>query len=487
MVQFIWLRNSVQTAEREFDKDILTSMGNIAEKVEADAVCFEMFSQQVIGKGQDFFLLAPQMSGDTTILDTVETYYWEALGTDTIYNYKKFSFSAPVSVNINLTVNYLHDNSLLSSDSLNKMEQHIANIFENSLVLRDNNLEYKVLDTFFLEAAIGIEFESLGKQFTYKYAVYDPVEQEVLNSSDWVANANIIEAGYNMGLYSEDKFMTPLQLYIWFPQKRWGLFQAFLPLTFAFLILIASLAIFMSLSFRSVAHHRKLAQLKIDLVNNMTHEFNTPIANISLALDTLKNKNRKKGSLAPDKILEIIGYENGRLMDNVEKVMKVSLIENNNLNLSETLVDMHQLIEEVLKRIELSLLNKGGKVRTLLKATNSKILGDRIHLSNVLYNLLDNTIKYSKQGVQILIETYNSHRELRLLIKDNGIGMATSDLPYIFDKFYRINESNRHDIKGFGLGLHYVKNIVNAHKGGIDVSSKKGEGTTFRIKLPNNE
>jgi two-component system phosphate regulon sensor histidine kinase PhoR len=224
--------------------------------------------------------------------------------------------------------------------------------------------------------------------------------------------------------------------------------------------------------------------MKTDFINNMTHEFKTPIATISLASDSITNQTVISN---PDKIKRfagIIKQENTRMLNQVEKVLQMAKIDKKDFELKLTQVNMHDVIRQAAVNTRLKLGKRNGTLEVTLDATNSIIEGDMTHISNIIHNLLDNAEKYSNEVPQIVIKTLNISGGIEVDIKDNGIGMTQDSIKHIFDKFYRVHTGNRHDVKGFGLGLSYVKALMDAHNGRIKVKSELGSGSTFSLFFP---
>ena len=224
--------------------------------------------------------------------------------------------------------------------------------------------------------------------------------------------------------------------------------------------------------------------MKTDFINNMTHEFKTPIATISLASDSITNASIINN---PDKIrrfAEIIKQENKRMNGQVEKVLQMALIERDTLRLNLTAVNLHEIITQALGNISLQVEKKEGIVSEILKAERPVVEGDMNHLSNVINNLLDNANKYSPEKPDITISTRNVSNGVEVTVSDKGIGMTKEAKKKIFEKFYRVHTGNVHDVKGFGLGLSYVKTMITAHKGSIDVKSEPNKGSSFILFFP---
>ena len=249
--------------------------------------------------------------------------------------------------------------------------------------------------------------------------------------------------------------------------------------TIVFLVLI-----FFGFSLATIIKQKRLSEVITDFINNMTHELKTPIATISLSSEMIMRLETDDDLEKAKKYAGIIFKENKRLETQVERVLNISTLDTENTTLNKKSLDFHELLVEVKDTFDFNQLANGGKILIENNASVFTIQADPIHITNVVYNLLDNAVKYCTTKPFISITTKNERNYLVIEIKDNGIGIRKEDLKMIFDKFYRVSTGNIHDIKGFGLGLFYVKLIINEHSGSIDVKSKLGEGSTFTIKLP---
>jgi signal transduction histidine kinase len=215
----------------------------------------------------------------------------------------------------------------------------------------------------------------------------------------------------------------------------------------------------------------------------MTHEFKTPIATINLALSAIKNPKTIANKQKVEKYLQMINDENNRMHDQVENVLMISHLEKNELNIEKSRQDINEIIDLAISHLSLIIENKNGKIITEKNALNSKVIGNETHLINVFVNILDNAIKYNEKSPEIIVKTKNINNKILIEIIDNGIGMSKAVQSKIFDKFYRKQTGDLHDVKGHGLGLAYVKKIINFHNGNISVDSVINQGTTFTIQL----
>lgn len=235
-----------------------------------------------------------------------------------------------------------------------------------------------------------------------------------------------------------------------------------------------------------LARQKKVSEMKNDFINNMTHEFKTPLASISLAAQMLNDKSVTKSEKMYENLGSIISNETRRLRFQVEKVLQMSLFDHDNIRLKSEELDTSSMLESVINTFSLRIKQSGGSVETVFDAEDPFVYGDEMHLTNVFFNLMDNAVKYAKpdEDLHLKIRTENVGASLLISIEDNGVGIQKGDLSHIFERFYRVHTGNQHNVKGFGLGLAYVHTIISLHHGRIRVESEYGQGTKFVITLP---
>ncbi len=274
------------------------------------------------------------------------------------------------------------------------------------------------------------------------------------------------------------------KLYVFIREPKNYLFEQLgwmILLSFALTTIIISAFI---LTVRTLFNQKKLSEIKSDFINNMTHELKTPLATISLAVDALTNERVINDEEKIRYYSGMIKDENKRMNKQVETILQAARIERQDITLNRTVLDVHALIQSTAENLELQIAEKNGLLNLHLKAPRHHISGDEVHISNIIFNLLDNAMKYSKDPMRIDIETGNSGNMLAIRVKDNGIGMNKETQARIFEKFYRAHTGNIHNVKGFGLGLSYVKAMVDAHGGRVRVESAPGRGSTFIVLFP---
>jgi two-component system phosphate regulon sensor histidine kinase PhoR len=238
------------------------------------------------------------------------------------------------------------------------------------------------------------------------------------------------------------------------------------------------------LTVRSALRQKKLSEIKGDFINNMTHEFKTPLATISLAVDALKNERVLQDRQKLDYFSGIIKEENRRMNKQVETILQAAQLDKQEVQLNRTARHAHELLASAIDNLRLQLQQKNGVLETNFGATRDMVSADEVHFVNLLSNILDNAVKYSKDNLRIKVTTRNTGKFIRITLEDNGIGMSRETLNRIFEKFYRAHTGNLHNVKGFGLGMSYVKSMVDAHNGKIKVESTLGKGSTFTLDFP---
>ena len=332
-----------------------------------------------------------------------------------------------------------------------------------------------------LDSLLQGEFDYAQVPLNYEFAIFHRESSEskkILKSNPHFSQTNykscldnvVSKSGWELRVYFADK------QYFIFSQMGFMLLASV-----ALIVLLTACFVFTILT---IIKQKKLSQMTTDFINNMTHEFKTPIATISLASNMLK---KSKIIDKPDKIAHystIIHQENIKLQSQVERVLQLAKLERGEIKLNIHQLDIHKALNSAIESIELQVKNKKGQIDCQFDTIQKPIMGDEIHLRNIFSNLLDNANKYSEEKPQISIKTKSEKEGVLISIQDKGIGMSKDKQKHIFEKFYRVSTGNLHNIKGFGLGLAYVKMMVDAHKGSIRLDSDLGKGSKFEVFLP---
>jgi len=331
-----------------------------------------------------------------------------------------------------------------------------------------------------IEAIIAEELERNNIDLDFEYSIYNKAMGGAVVSKSPGFQREYLQAS----AVSDLSRSGSLQLFLYIKEPKnyilkrtsWMIFASVL---FTFIIITA-----FALTVRTIFRQKKLSEIKSDFINNMTHEFKTPLATISLAVDALNNEKVRSSSEKTQYYSDIIKDENRRMNKQVEKILQAAQLEKNELDLKLQPVNVHEYVENAINNVQLQVSERNGKLEARLKAQKVMINADEVHFSNIIFNLLDNAIKYSQREPHIIIETANGSGTFVLKVKDNGIGMSKETLSHIFEKFYRAHTGNLHNVKGFGLGLSYVKAVVESHQGKIKVDSSLGKGSIFTLEFP---
>ncbi len=337
------------------------------------------------------------------------------------------------------------------------------------------------IDANILEHYLSKEFERNGISLDYEYGIYDCV-------SDVMVYGNYISSDEKNKKKTESSDLPKYEDYIYyfgvdFPSKTGFLRGDYNNWLFSSLILMIVI-LFFSLTLYIILKQNRLSEVQKDFINNMTHEFKTPISTIKVSSEVLSSPGIISDPARLDKYVNIIKNENERLQQQVDLVLRMADIEKETSRLNKEEIELHSIIKEVAYQMEARLIKMNGSILYELKASNSMIFADKLHLKNVISNLIDNAIKYSPNKIEIRISTINKVNGLTLEITDKGIGISKEQQKRIFDKFYRVPKGNIHNVKGFGLGLNYVKNVIKNHHWKIDVESNLNEGSKFKITIP---
>ena len=334
-----------------------------------------------------------------------------------------------------------------------------------------------------LDSLIGEELLLVGIDLHPVVGLYDGSQGSFLYSSDSQHEDLLEESPYRysfqpIGVISSNQFFIILA----FPDSLLPHIDSSLYLYMSIFLVIV-IAILFLISLRTIANQRRLDQMKNEFISNMTHEVKTPISTISLACEMLQDNDVAQDAASRSNFLGIIADENQRMRILVETILQSSKMSNRNVSLNLTEVNINDIINKVAQSFRLSLSNRGGKLETHLDAVPPTLVADELHLSNMIYNLVDNGIKYSTEAPHIVVSTRREGGHMILSVQDHGIGISKADQKHVFEKFYRVSTGNVHNVKGFGIGLNYVAQVVKLHHGTIALESEPGRGTTFTITL----
>ena len=359
------------------------------------------------------------------------------------------------------------------------MEEIVQEMFaQNSFKSVPERIPQPVLDSI-----IYVVFHNNGLPENYYYGVFDRGNRLVYsNAPD--KEKELLSAVYKLNLFPNEYRTSPAYLAFVVPHQRAYVFKSLRKLLVLSILFIVIIIVTFYYTFSIIYRQKKLSIIKNDFINNMTHELKTPIATISLACEALKDEDLSKSRETRDRFVTIIDEENKRLGGLVENVLQSAVLDRGELKLKLEEVNLNDVIESAVKNVKIQVEKKGGVIEVQNNAKNTVILADKIHITNVIYNLLDNATKYSNGSPDIKVVINDIPNGIEIKVKDKGIGITKENQRKIFDKLYRVPTGDLHNVKGFGLGLSYVKAIIEKHKGRILVNSTPGKGTEFTIQIP---
>jgi two-component system, OmpR family, phosphate regulon sensor histidine kinase PhoR len=335
-----------------------------------------------------------------------------------------------------------------------------------------------------LDSLITLQLNMRGVDTRFEFCIYKPESQEFIVERTPDYRKELIEKGNAFILFQADIYTSPEYLLIYFPREKQFLLTELWGMLLISIILIIVIVYSFTYTITTIFRQKRLSEMKNDFINNMTHEFKTPISTISLACEALNDKEVRRSGEFLDSYLSMIQEENKRLAGMAEKILQTAVIDKGQLKMNKEQIDLHEIITDVIKNLRIQVEIKDGEIVRKFGATRSRIEGDRVHVTNLVYNLLDNANKYSPRKPLILISTENANNGIVMTIEDNGIGIGKNEQKKIFDKLYRVPTGNIHEVRGFGLGLSYVKAIVEEHHGKISLESEVNRGTRFKVFLP---
>ncbi|KAA6440257.1 HAMP domain-containing histidine kinase [Dyadobacter flavalbus] len=355
------------------------------------------------------------------------------------------------------------------------------------LIYTKRPIEQRV-NRFLLDTLLKKQLVQNGITLPYEFAVRGENTNNLIFSTADLKPSEWEEKSYKASLFPNETLNAQNALYVYFPdQKKFILSNMGVMFGGSGVLILVIMACFY-MAVTTILRQKKLSDIKNDFINNMTHEFKTPISTIALAAEMAQENSVKlqQADASPrlSRYLGIIREENKRLGTHVEKVLQMALLDKGHVKLKISDANIHDLIGNALNAQSVQIEQKDGEVVLDFEADQEIVSGDEVHISNILNNLVDNAIKYSPEKLYIAIKTQNENNGIAIAISDHGIGMSREQQNRIFDTFYRVPTGNVHDVKGFGLGLSYVKKMVEAHEGTVTVQSKPGEGSTFTVWLP---
>lgn len=490
-IQGYWIKMAIDDKEEAFTYSIQQALNNVVKKIEQDEV--DKYIAQIIflRENDSTLKLRDPLLHDFIFIqnnkDNRESFAYDHGVLDEDY---ELPITTTHPSNNNLDTNFLNTEKLDNNSYLVKAYEKLSELPEIERLMIEESFksiirQQSISERVSLHQIQKLIEEKLRKRelnLHFEFAIYNKNVLSKIHSKYFEPNETKEYRALLFGANSNDDSLY--ELAVIFPQRERFVLSSIIEiasLSTVFMLII--IAVFI-ITLNQLVTQRRISEIKTDFINNMTHEFKTPIATMNLVLDTLKSPIALNN---PDKVMhyvKILKQENKRMLAQVENILQISRLEKGNLQLEREPLDVHDLITNAITHVQVMLNERGGVIHTHFLADNSDISANESHLTNVFINVIENAIKYSPEAPIIDIYTENIKNRILIRIKDKGQGMSKQGAKYIFDKFYREHTGDLHNVKGHGLGLAYVKSIVEYHQGSIYVESEKGKGSTFFIKLP---
>jgi two-component system phosphate regulon sensor histidine kinase PhoR len=512
-VQLYWISNAIRLTQQHFGQDVNDALNDVVTRFEKLSTASKL-SQKFNFRKQAVRWLSPRTDsggGGKIIRDTgigenhnytvqrnqYNVKVFEELSVDsngvTTSNIKHSYYARDTMAGTNLEpgIHFDSKNSIPGADSINKKMQFLLHrsdvmneLFDELVSVNVYNDVNPHIDTNQVDSLLRNALADQDIHTPYRFGILNSNKDTVLESTKGADNTKLLKSAFMVNLLPKNVFMQPRYLTLYFPTETNHILYKlrFILLTSFVLLALIIGAFYYTIS--TIFRQKKLSEVKSDFINNMTHEFKTPISTISLASEVLSDNSIEKTAENTQKYLQIIRNENKRLGSLVETILQTATLDRGEIKLKVVETDIHQVINDVVQSMNLQIQNKNGEVTLDLKALRYSLFADKMHIGNIIYNLIDNAIKYCREAPKIIISTSSTTDGITISVKDNGIGIKKDDQKKIFETFYRVPTGNVHNVKGFGLGLSYVKAVAEKHGGTAEVDSEPGKGSTFVVYLP---
>ncbi|MFO7852080.1 MAG: sensor histidine kinase [Bacteroidota bacterium] len=507
-VQIIWINNAVKVRNDLFSRSVFNSLNSTARKIEssrqmafyeqmmiadsllqsqanemqtipfagADATANNMVPRRGLrGMGESFSFRLTDDGENVQVLGDYKQYF---IGDSSENIMPEYSIETKGEAPLNVDQDRFRIWLMQKSSDLRRMgDKMISELYAWELNSRADKNE--ILSVLYAELA------NSGINTPFEFAIIE--NNRIIDGVYETASPyDLISSNYTVNLFTDRLLSRDTRISVVFPDRKNYILSSMAYLLGGSMLFSLVILITFALSIFFIIRQKKISEMKSDFINNMTHEFKTPIATISLAADTIGNPKIISDENRVKHFISMIKKENTRMNKQVENILQISSLDRSDMEFSFSEIDMHSVIKRAVETIEIQVEGRNGNIFFYEGANDPVVYGDREHLTNLIYNLLDNANKYSVKEPEITLSTSNRKGYFVLTVADKGVGMTRSVQSKIFERFYRQSSGNIHNVKGFGLGLSYVKAIIDAHNGDINVYSESGKGTTFEVFLPQN-
>lgn len=503
LVQVYWFNSSFNNNDEQFKFHVKQVIGNVAEKLEKQEAYnfYDRYNKLKDSTGRipqredimEFTLVQKNKKTNKTIVYS-NSIISEDYKINPSFSSKKKDDLKFKNFNSKRTTEIYNNNSIDNSGYQKSLIPDVRIEKSGNLDILDNaqfEISYKDIASAMpiqervsndvLNKLIKKELDENGVNTHFEFGVYSNGLATKIRSENFSYDK---DATYSTPIFTDNEGTEKYKLLVTFPYKKKFLLSELVSITVLSIIFTLIILIAYTSALNQLIRQRQISEIKTDFINNMTHEFKTPIATINLALDAIRNPKIIEDKDKVFKYLEMIREENKRMHAQVENVLRISKLEKKELDIIKESKNVEEVIEDAIEHVNLILEDREGKIDLHFEASRTTVLLNDFHFTNVIVNILENAIKYTPSIPKIDIYTENIKDMLLIKVKDNGLGMSKIAQKRVFEKFYREHTGDLHNVKGHGLGLAYVKQIVEDHNGQVYVESEKGKGSTFIIKIP---
>jgi two-component system phosphate regulon sensor histidine kinase PhoR len=520
VLQVYTINNAVKLEEKMFEASVNQAIHQVAEIIEKHEVAVNVRDNfNLSSQGKMFFMgIDSLVRKSTTKKDTTTSglVFWNEIspgelqaefrqinkdGAVELIEETRFDSSGEVTFKRIRSASRLSEPNRLQSDfgiHLERNEQVsdprlerflkksglVSDIFKELFKINvQQNIEERVKPEI-IDSLLKEKFHEVGIKTSFEFGIYDLINNKLFIDHESKYANDLMKSQFRVRLFPHDIFVHPDYLLVYFPSQSSYIFSNLI-----FIFIISSLFLLVVIfsfyyTINTILKQKKVSEIKNDFINNMTHELKTPISTISLACEAMGDPDINRAGRIMDNYIKMIAEENKRLGLLVENVLQTAILDKGDFKLKTEQIDIRLVLEKVMKSLSMHLERKKGKLELQLNTERVMVEADPVHITNVMYNLIDNAIKYSKSEPHIIIAVSETEKGLGIEVADNGIGISKDQQKRIFEKLYRVPTGNVHNVKGFGLGLSYVKAIVDKHFGQIRLESELGKGSRFLITIP---
>lgn len=486
-IQLYWVKNAFDLKEQHFQQAVTEALNNVVYKLDKKSTASRI-TKKLNFRKQGMRTKSGLASDSAAYgIKIFEEYTTDSNGVVIKRSHKTVSNDSTLfktsTPGIPLVKKVTVKDSV-DTDWMTHRSEMVNDIFDELVSINVYNDFNNQIDPVLLDSILKKELKEKGIIADYVYGVLESDTGNFAYTTKPGFDSSLVKSPYRINLLPENVFISPRYLVVHFPMQKNYLLNSMWEIMSSSAIFMVLIIFCFFYTIKTIFRQKKLSEIKNDFINNMTHELKTPISTIGLACEVLSDPQVEQKPEKLTRYVKVINEENRRLSLLVENVLQTAILDKGEFKLKVTEFDLHEVLDHALLNIQLQIDQRQGEVIRNFTATSSVMRGDKVHITNIIYNLIDNAIKYTTENPRIVINTRNNVNGIVFEIEDNGIGISKENQKRIFEKLYRVPTGNVHNVKGFGLGLSYVKAIVEKHGGFVTVESEPGSGSVFTVFIP---